>query len=242
MIAFLLNLVLLELVIILHLQSPKIRLFRKCKLAKFRKLHASEKYQFYSIYNDALLISSLAMYLCSCDVGPIYYNCIFLAIKVIWICYKQILTNFLLLCLCANTAKIYFLNKINNQHQPCLPASCTLVQQSDNKDLAYTLEWADIKVKSKNWVIYSVAKRKGILVLESHSRAMFLCYYLLLNYSIYIYGFGYICVFLSKEDLETFTKKQIYLLMCSQQQYFIYYRCLTQVYLTPVSVWSTYLW
>ena len=43
--AFLLNLVLLELVVILHFQIPKIRLFRKSKLAIFRKLHASEKKQ-----------------------------------------------------------------------------------------------------------------------------------------------------------------------------------------------------
>ena len=40
--AFLLNSLLLESVIILHLQIPKIILFRKSKLAKFRKLHASE--------------------------------------------------------------------------------------------------------------------------------------------------------------------------------------------------------
>ena len=32
----------------LHLQIPKIRLFWKSKLAEFRKLHASEKYPFYS--------------------------------------------------------------------------------------------------------------------------------------------------------------------------------------------------
>ena len=49
--AFLLNLVLLELVMILHLQIPKIRLFRKSKLAKFRKLHSSEKYPFYSTHS-----------------------------------------------------------------------------------------------------------------------------------------------------------------------------------------------
>ena len=48
----LLNLLLIELVIILHLQIPKIILFRKPKLAKFRKLHASEKYPFYSISFD----------------------------------------------------------------------------------------------------------------------------------------------------------------------------------------------
>jgi len=38
--AFLVNLLSLELVRILHLRIPKIRLFRKPKLAKFRKLHA----------------------------------------------------------------------------------------------------------------------------------------------------------------------------------------------------------
>ena len=42
----LLNLLLSELV--QHLQIPKIKLFRKSKLGKFRKLHASEKYPFYS--------------------------------------------------------------------------------------------------------------------------------------------------------------------------------------------------
>ena len=55
---FLLNLLLLELVRILHLQIPKIRLFRKPKLAKFRKLHASEKYPFYSTLIEHMTIFS----------------------------------------------------------------------------------------------------------------------------------------------------------------------------------------
>ena len=45
----------LDLVIILHLQISKNRLFRKSKLAKFRKLHASEKYPFYSTYKTWIL-------------------------------------------------------------------------------------------------------------------------------------------------------------------------------------------